>query len=69
MIPDWIPNIHPLVVHFPIALLVIAVLFDAARIYFKEESWLQKMVLALYATGSAGLIAAFWSGRRAVSPT
>ncbi len=66
MIPDWIPNIHPLVVHFPIALLVIAVLFDAARLYFKEESWLQKAVLALYATGSVGLIAAFWSGRRAV---
>jgi uncharacterized membrane protein len=66
MIPDWIPNIHPLVVHFPIALLVIAVLFDAARLYFKDESWLQKAALALYASGSVGLIAAFWSGRRAV---
>ncbi len=66
MIPDWIPNIHPFVVHFPIALLVVAVLFDAARLFFKGESWLQKTVLALYTTGSAGLIAAFWSGRQAV---
>lgn len=66
MIPDWIPNIHPLVVHFPIALLVIAVFFDAARLFFKKESWLQKATLALYTTGSVGLIAAFWSGRRAV---
>jgi uncharacterized membrane protein len=66
MIPDWIPNIHPFVVHFPVALLVIAVLFDAARLIFKEESWLQKTALALYTTGSAGLIAAFWSGRQAV---
>ncbi len=66
MIPDWIPNIHPMVVHFPIALLVIAVLFDAARLIFKKESWLHKAALSLYAVGSVGLIAAFWSGRRAV---
>ena len=67
MIPDWIPNIHPFVVHFPIALLVVAVLFDTARIFFKDENWLQKTVLALYTTGSIGLIAAFYSGREAVN--
>lgn len=66
MLPDWIPNIHPLIIHFPIALLVIAVLFDAARLAFKNESWLEKTVLALYSTGSLGLIAAFVSGRQAV---
>lgn len=66
MLPDWIPNIHPLIIHFPIALLVVAVLFDAARLVFKNESWLEKCVLALYSTGSVGLIAAFVSGRQAV---
>jgi uncharacterized membrane protein len=45
---------------------VIAVLFDAARFVFKNESWLEKSVLALYSTGSLGLIAAFVSGRQAV---
>jgi len=66
MFPDWIPNIHPLIIHFPIALLVIAVLFDASRFVFRGESWLEKTVLALYTTGSLGLIAAFVSGRHAV---
>ena len=66
MLPDWIPNIHPFVVHFPIALLVIAVLFDLARLWFREQSWLQNAVIALYVTGTVGLIAAFLSGRQAV---
>jgi uncharacterized membrane protein len=66
MIPDWIPNIHPFVVHFPIALLVVAVLFDLSRLWFREQSWLHNAVIALYTTGTFGLIAAFWSGRQAV---
>ena len=66
MTPDWIPNIHPFIVHFPIALLVIAVLFDLARLWFREQSWLQNAVITLYITGTVGLIAAFISGREAV---
>jgi uncharacterized membrane protein len=66
LIPDWAPNLHPLIVHFPIALLLVAVLFDAARFFFKDENWLDKATLALYTVGSLGLIASFFSGREAV---
>ncbi len=66
MTPDWIPNIHPFIVHFPIALLVVAVLCDVIRVFLKDQSWLHKMVLALYAAGTVGLIASFLSGRQAV---
>ncbi|MEX2346773.1 MAG: DUF2231 domain-containing protein [Balneolaceae bacterium] len=46
--------------------LVIAVLFDASRLFLKQENWLEKAMLILYTTGSMGLIAAFLSGRQAV---
>jgi uncharacterized membrane protein len=66
MLPDWLPNIHPLIIHFPIALLVFAVLFDLARLRFREQDWLENAVIALYASGTIGLIAAFFTGREAV---
>lgn len=66
MIPDWLSNIHPLIIHFPIALLVVAVLFEIGRLFFKNNDWMTKTILSLYAIGTTGLLAAFWSGRRAV---
>lgn len=65
MTPDWIPNIHPLIVHFPIALLVAAVFVDAVRL-FKKDNWLHKTAVTLYTTGTVGLAAAFLSGRNAI---
>ncbi len=66
MIPDWIPNIHPFIVHFPIALLVTAVLFDLAKLLYNNHNWLQKATFTLYSVGTAGLFASFLSGRQAV---
>lgn len=67
MLPDWIPNIHPLIIHFPIALLVFAVLFDSSRLFFKNKEWLGNTTISLYVFGSIGLLAAFLSGREAVN--
>lgn len=67
MLPDWLPNIHPLIVHFPIALLVTALLFDLFRLIKDKPEWLHKAAGILYAVGTIGLGAAFYSGKQAVT--
>jgi hypothetical protein len=32
LLPEWVPNAHPLIVHFPTALLFIAVAADAVAL-------------------------------------
>ena len=65
LIPDWAPNIHPMIVHFPIVLLIIAVLFDTAGLIFKKFSWLEKSALLLYLLGTIAAGVAFLTGRAA----
>ncbi len=65
LIPDWAPNIHPMIVHFPIVLLIIAVLFDTAGLILKKFTWLQKSALLLYLLGTIAAGVAFLTGRAA----
>src|SRR5690625_5846529 len=63
--PEWAPNIHPIVVHFPIALLVVALLLDLIRIVKREHTGLNLAVQILYGLGTLGLIVSFITGRQA----
>jgi uncharacterized membrane protein len=65
LLPDWIPNVHPMVVHFPIASILIAFLFDLAATILKKQNWLRYSAFGLYAISALGAIAAFLSGRQA----
>lgn len=66
MLPEWAPNFHPLIVHFPIALLVVAVPIDIASLALPRMRWLQGAATGLYCMGALAALAAFFSGREAV---
>ena len=66
MLPDWAPNVHPLVVHFPIALLFTAALVDAVALVVRRRyGWVRASAVGLYALGALGAAAGFLTGRDA----
>ncbi len=65
LLPDWAPNVHPLVVHFPIALIFIAILVDISSVIFKRQIWIKYSAIMLYTLGTATALAAYLSGRQA----
>ncbi len=56
--------LHPMAVHFPIALLLVGFVSDLAGIVLKKEL-LSKVALILLLTGALGLAVAYLSGRAA----
>ncbi len=65
MIPEWMPNLHPMVVHFPIALLMVAFAVDVIALFFRKISFLPRMVTILYVLGALGTVGAVISGEEA----
>lgn len=59
-------HIHPMIVHFPIALLIVAFLFDVISLFIKEEFY-SKAGFYLLILGTLGVIAAFFTGNLAGS--
>ena len=65
MIPDWLPNIHPLIVHFPIALLVFAVIMNGLTFILPKNWWDENKNTLLYCFGTFCTIGAFYTGNAA----
>ena len=64
-VPAWAPNVHPLVVHFPIALLIAAVAVDLLGWALRRNTTLRHVATVLYVLGTLGAVAAYLTGRAA----
>ncbi|WP_445664702.1 DUF2231 domain-containing protein [Fodinibius sp. AD559] len=62
LIPEWAPNIHPILVHFPIAILLLAVLMDLLNFFLPDDWWDDLKSTLLYGIGAISAIAAYYSG-------
>lgn len=60
-----LPNLHPAIVHFPIVLLNLALLFDIAALLLSSKDWIRKTALALLVLGIAFAGITYWSGKQA----
>jgi uncharacterized membrane protein len=65
LIPSWAPNVHPLVIHFPIVLVMTAAVVDLVDVAFERSAWLKAATTTLYITGALSLIVAFLTGLQA----
>lgn len=62
LIPEWAPNIHPMVVHFPIAIILLAVLMDFLNLFLPDSWWDDLKSTILYGIGAVSAIAAYYTG-------
>jgi uncharacterized membrane protein len=65
LVPEWAPNLHPLVIHFPIVLVVVAAAVDAAALALRSRP-VHSVAVALYAAAALGAIAAYRTGLDAI---
>ncbi|CAN5613958.1 hypothetical protein BH23BAC4_BH23BAC4_06070 [soil metagenome] len=65
LIPEWAPNVHPLVVHFPIALVVVGFLVDMVAVALRNRT-VRFVAAGLYGGAAVGAIAAYFTGLRAL---
>jgi uncharacterized membrane protein len=60
-----LPDIHPFLVHFPIALFTTGVIADMALIARLRIPWLDRAVLLLFVASALSSLAAAWAGKLA----
>ena len=67
LVPAWAPNLHPLVIHFPIVLVMTAAVVDMVDVAFERSAWLKAATTTLYITGAISLVVAYLTGVQAAA--
>ncbi len=62
LIPDWAPNMHPMIVHFPIAILLLAAFMDLLDFFLPEGWWDELKTTLLYGIGAISVLATYITG-------
>ncbi|SMO64078.1 DUF2231 domain-containing protein [Gracilimonas mengyeensis] len=65
LLPEWAPNIHPMLVHFPIALLLIAAVGSLASFFVPDKWWDEQKNTVLYVLGALSAIVVYYTGQAA----
>lgn len=65
LLPEWAPNVHPLLVHFPIAIFITAVLADLSYLLWKKE-WLRSSAISLFVLAALAALFTYFSGKQAI---
>jgi len=65
LLPDWAPNVHPMIVHFPIAWWIAAVMVDLIAVMLPKAAWANTTASTLYPAGALAATATYLTGRQA----
>ena len=65
LIPAWAPNVHPMIVHFPIVLVMLAALADLLHLVRPRMPGPGVAAPSLYLLGALSSVSAYVSGRMA----
>jgi uncharacterized membrane protein len=65
LVPGWAPNIHPVLVHFPLALLGTAIALDLVGWAVRCNKPLRDVATVLYVVGFGTALAVYFTGRAA----
>lgn len=62
ILPEWAPNIHPMLVHFPLAILFFAALMDLLTFFLDKKWWDEKKTAVTYLIGAAAAVVVYFTG-------